>query len=334
MKQLNFVGIDVSAHELVIKVQKDGEMSDDVSIFENTLAGIKKLHSFITKRGRSARVCMEATGVYHFQLAVYLSNAKNVEVMVVNPRATKHFASAAMSRAKTDKVDAELILRYLIAMPFKSWKAPDSKRLKVQAISRRILQLKAMITAEKNRLHTGEFNEAMNITINESIDSIIKYMKKSVDELEKEALKIITTEPELSDKLELLTSITGIADTSAIQILAELICLPADMLPEQWVAHAGLDPRPFESGSSINKPRRISKTGNKYLRTALYMPAWVAVQHEPHVKAFYNKLIAAGKKPLQAIVAVMRKLLHAIWGIFKSNTKWDGKKFYEIPESI
>ena len=70
--------------------------------------------------------------------------------------------------------------------------------------------------------------------------------------------------------------------------------------------------------------------GNVHLRTALYMPAWVAVQHQPHIGAFFNKLIGAGKKPLQAIVAVMRKLLHAIWGMKKHGQAFDGEKVYKI----
>ena len=102
------------------------------------------------------------------------------------------------------------------------------------------------------------------------------------------------------------------------------------MTPPQWVAHAGLDPKPKESGTTINRPRRISKGGNKYLRTALYMPALVAIRHHQNVKAFYDKLIARGKKPLQAIVAVMRKLLHAIWGVWTYDQDFDGQKFYKL----
>src|ERR1700674_1860805 len=98
----------------------------------------------------------------------------------------------------------------------------------------------------------------------------------------------------------------------------------------QWVAHAGLDPRPYESGISIHRPRRITKVGNRHLRAALYMPALVAIQHDPNVKAFYNKLIAAGKKPMQAVVAVMRKLLHAIWGMLKHDQDFDGNKFFNL----
>ncbi|MCA9233649.1 MAG: IS110 family transposase, partial [Planctomycetales bacterium] len=90
------------------------------------------------------------------------------------------------------------------------------------------------------------------------------------------------------------------------------------------------DPRAHESGSSTHKPRRISKAGNRYLRDALYFPALVACRYDPNVKAYYDKLIERGKKPKQVLVAVMRKLLLAIWGMFKSNQPWNGQKFYQI----
>ena len=121
----------------------------------------------------------------------------------------------------------------------------------------------------------------------------------------------------------------GIGHTSALSLLAELAALPADMKPPQWVAYAGLDPRARESGTSVQGSRRITKAGNAYLRAALYMPALVAIRHQPQVSAFHTKLIEAGKKPLQAIVAVMRKLLHAIWGIWRYDQDFDGEKFYK-----
>ena len=127
---------------------------------------------------------------------------------------------------------------------------------------------------------------------------------------------------------ELLVSVKGIADASAIALLAELAVLPEDMTTRQWVAHAGLDPRHFESGSSVRAPTRISKVGNRHLRAALFMPAMVAARYEPCVRAYYEKLIERGKKPLQAIVAVMRKLLHAIHGMFRHDAIFNGEKFY------
>ena len=100
------------------------------------------------------------------------------------------------------------------------------------------------------------------------------------------------------------------------------------MTVRQWVAHAGLDPRAFQSGTSVYKPARISKVGNAHIRRALFMPALVAVQHDAHVKAFFDKLVTRGKKPIQAYVAVMRKLLHAIYGMFKTNTDFVSEKFH------
>ncbi|MFT4584709.1 MAG: transposase, partial [Gammaproteobacteria bacterium] len=85
-----------------------------------------------------------------------------------------------------------------------------------------------------------------------------------------------------------------------------------------------------QSGTSTNKPRRITKAGNRYLREALYFPALVASRRDPKVKAYYEKLIERGKKPMQAIVAVMRKLLLAIWGMLNSDQTWDGNKFYKL----
>jgi transposase len=150
--------------------------------------------------------------------------------------------------------------------------------------------------------------------------------------MQESCLQLVRGVPALATKLAHLVSAKGIGDASAMRILAELLVLPGDLSAPQWVAHAGLDPRPYESGTSVHRPRRISKVGNRHLRAALYMPALVAIQHNPNVKAFYNKLVAAGKKPMQAVVAVMRKLLHAIWGMLKHNEDFDGNKFFTLTE--
>ena len=106
--------------------------------------------------------------------------------------------------------------------------------------------------------------------------------------------------------------------------------LPSDMTARQWTAHVGLDPRRRQSGSSIDKPAAISKAGNRYLRRALYMPALVAIRHDVHVRGFYEQLLARGKAPKQAIVAVMRTLLHAMWGMLRSRSRWEGARFRTV----
>lgn len=125
---------------------------------------------------------------------------------------------------------------------------------------------------------------------------------------------------------------TGIAKPSAINLLGEILSLPEDMTARQWVAHAGLDPRQHISGSSVNQKPRLSKVGNRDWRCALFMPALRAIRHNIHVKAYFNHFVEGlGNLKMQAIGAVMRKLLHSIHGILKTKKPFDGAKFYQIP---
>jgi transposase len=331
MKQVNQIGVDVDSEELVSMMQRGGQRLP-VATFANTAAGHKKFIRWATKGARPARVCLEATGIYSLEFALALHRARNVEVMMVNPRAIKDFVRACMQRAKTDVVDAGGILDYLERMPFSAWQPPAPEILELQAINRRIDQLHTELTREKNRRHAAEFAGAGADAIANDIEVNIGHLERRIERMQERGLQRVRATPALAAKLAHLVSTKGIGEASAMRLLAELLVLPDDLSAPQWVAHAGLDPRPYESGSSVHRPRRISKVGNRHLRAALYMPALVAIQHEPNVKAFYDKLIAAGKKPLQAVVAVMRKLLHAIWGMLKHDQDFDGNKFFKLTE--
>ena len=152
-----------------------------------------------------------------------------------------------------------------------------------------------------------------------------------MERLTRQARKLIAQDPQLVDRFELLDSVPGIGKTSAVQLLGELGVLAPDLEARQWVAYAGLDPRQYTSGTSVHKKPRISKAGNKHLRHALFMPALVAVRHDPHFRTFYQHLLAKGKFKMQALVAVMRKLLHALHAMFKNHQPYDGSKLFRIP---
>jgi transposase len=329
MKQVNQIGVDVDSEALVCVMQRAGQRLP-LARFANTAAGHKKFIRWATKGARPARVCLEATGIYSLEFALALHHAKNVEVMVVNPRAIKDFARACMQRAKTDAVDAGAILEYLERMRFTAWQPPAPEILELQAINRRIVQLTTELTREKNRCHASEFAGPSGEAIANDIEVNIRHLERRIGRMHHSGLQLVHSVPTLATKLAHLVSTKGIGEASAMRLLAELLVLPDDLAAPQWVAHAGLDPRPYESGTSVHWPRRITKVGNRHLRAALYMPALVAIQHEPNVKAFYNKLVTAGKKPMQAVVAVMRKLLHAIWGMLKHDEDFDGNKFFKI----
>jgi transposase len=328
MKQVNQVGVDVDSRELVCAMQHAGQRVPPAT-FANTATGHKKFIRWVTKGALSARVCLEATGIYSLEFALALHHAKNVEVMVVNPRAIKDFARACMQRAKTDTLDAGVMLDFLQRMPFVPWQPPAPDVLQLQAINRRIMQLHTELTREKNRHHAAEFAGTSADAIAHDIEVNIRHLERRIERMHESALQLVRGVPALAAKLAHLVSTKGIGEVSAMRLLAELLVLPDDLAAPQWVAHAGLDPRPYESGTSVHRPRRITKVGNRHLRAALYMPALVAIQHEPNVKAFYSKLVTAGKKPMQAVVAVMRKLLHAIWGMLKHDQDFDGNKFFK-----
>jgi transposase len=313
------VGIDVAARELVVRTARGAWT------VSNDAAGHQRLVRRLTKGGRAARVVLEATGVYHLDVALALHEAKRVEVMVANPRAVRDFGRASFQRSKTDKTDAEVLRTFAERMPFEVWRPPDPAILALRALSRRMVALTVTAAQERNRLHAARYP-----VIREDIEAHLAELEQRLSRLTQEALALLDAHPSLRRRFDHLCSVKGIATASALRILSELAVLPKDMTVRQWVAHAGLDPRQVESGSSIRKPARISKVGNRHLRAALYMPAMVAVQYEPQVRAYYEALLARGKKPKQALVAVMRKLLHSIHGMFDQDADFQGRKFYEL----
>jgi transposase len=329
LKKISYVGVDVSAKTLAVIVEQEG-VRGPVLEFTNDRAGHRKLIALVTKRGRCARVVLEATGNYSLDLALALHRAVRVEVMVGNPRALSQFAGALLSATSTDALDAEVIVEFAKRMPFKAWAPPDPEFLDLRAISRRIEAMTKNATQEKNRLHAANAFDEISTVVRNDIEVNIRHLEKRIDRLRGQALALIADHRELASHFRHITSIKGIADAAGIQILAEIAVLPKDMTVREWVAHAGLDPRQFQSGTSVNKPARISRRGNRHIRRGLFMPTIVAVQHEPHIKAFYEKLVARGKTKMQANVAVMRKLLHAIYGMMKHDRDFEGEKFYAI----
>lgn len=329
---MNTIGVDVDSTNLVCQIHRHGKPFP-MATFTNDPLGHRRFIKWATKRQQPARVCMEATGVYSLMFSLTLHTADLIEVMVVNPKTIKHFATATLQRGKTDALDAAVILEYLERMPFQLWQPPADEILEIQHITRRVVQLTADLTCERNRHKTAKRLGAIGQVVANDTAVTMRHLERRIKQMEQASLALIETIPELSQQLELITTTTGIAKRTGSRILIELACLPVDMTAAQWVAYSGLDPRPYESGSSTCKPRRISKAGNRYLRNALFYPAMVASQHDKHVNAFYEHLLEKGKKPKQAIVAIMRKLLLAIWGMLKHGQPWDGNKFYQLSEN-
>lgn len=270
---------------------------------------------------------MEATGIYYLDMAVQLAEA-GVEVMVLNPKAAHHFARAMSQRSKTDALDARMLLAYLQRMDFVPWQPPPRAVLELRQLGRHLGRLAEQKTRLKNQLHALRSTRTSPAVVIEDMQDDLASLERRIERLSAEALARVRADAALSQRFDALDSITGIGPTSALALLAELLVLPRSMNSRACVCHAGLDVRIHRSGSSVELAPRLSKHGNKYLRRALYMPAMVAIVHDPHAKAFRDRLLARGKKKMQALAAVMRKLLTAVWALIRNPRAYDGAKLF------
>ena len=326
---MNYSGIDVSNKTVDVVVRKKGK-SLACRAFDNNYTGHMAIIDYLRKH-KVTRVGLEATGYYHLDLALELDDAKGIEVMIINPRASKNFAKAMMQRNKTDAIDANMLAKFVERMDFVKWTSPVGAVLDIRACGRRLVSLSKEKTKAKNQLHAFSRTRHSPLFVIDDIHLSIQQIESQVDKLIDHALRLINQCEFLKERYRRLISMKGVADKTAIKLLGELGVLAMDMSAKQWVAHAGLYPRVFESGTSIKKRTYIGKAGNRYVREALYMAALSASSHDPHIRGFYLHMIKDnGLTKLQAICAVMRKMLLAMHGMLKDNKPFDGTRFYNL----
>jgi len=319
-------GIDVSAAQLVVALSGQDGASLQRS-FPNRDSGHQALILWLQRSGAPVRVCLEATGRYSLDLALALHAAAGIEVAVLNPKKVNGFA-ATLCRSKTDPADAQVLAEYARRMPFQSWHPPQAAALQLRAITRHIAALTQQHTQQSNRLHALSASRSAAACVRRDLQHSLRDLQRRREKMRRAAAALITQDAELRACFARLLSMPGIAEVSALNLLGELAVLHPGLSVRQWVAHSGLDPAHHDSGSSVHKPARISRAGNRYLRRALYMPALVAVRHDPHLRTFYHALLARHKAKLQALMAVARKMLHAIFGMFRGRADFDGSRLF------
>ncbi len=330
MDKLRYVGIDVSQRWLDVEgAAARGTVS--TARFENSAAGHRALCAWATKRGTTTRVVLEATGIYSLDIALALHRAKRITVMVANPRVIKDFRGALLQRACTDASAASVLRQFAQRMEFVEWTPPRPAVLELRAVARRLEALTAMQTQEKNRLHAASVSVDGSPRLRTDIEVHLAHLRERITTLQQQASAIVAGDPVLETAHRHLCSIKGVGTLSAIALLAELATLPPDLSVRQWVAFAGLDPRPVQSGTSVHAAPHISKMGNVRLRRALFMPALVAVRYNDAARRFAEDLRQRAKPELVILVAIMRKLLHAIYGMLRTGTDFDPAKFRALP---
>ena len=309
------LGIDIAKQRIEVALFVDGKVKN--RSFKNTTEGFEALALWLRKLGiPQVQACLEATGNYGEDLAIYLHEAGH-SVSIVNPARIKGFAQSELIRTKTDKVDAGIIARFCLAMKPEPWIPPSPEVRLLRALVRRADSLIEMLTQEKNRLGTA--HESVIPLIKEHMDYLNQEIKKVRDQI----TDLIDQNPNLRQKKDLLVSIPGIGKATMAVILAELDNLEKFNHVRELVAFIRLAPKETLSGSSIKGKPRLCKVGHVRLRKALYMPALVSIQCNPVMMVFYNRLKEKGKNGKVIVCAIMRKLVHIIFGILKSGKKFD-----------
>jgi len=287
--------------------------------FDNKINSFLALIEWLDKIGiQDFHACMEATGNYGQALATYLDEL-GYQVSVVNPAQIKGFSQSGLARNKNDRADSILIARFCRAINPKPWKPAPLHIQELQSWVRRLEALQAMEQQEKNRLGVASAH------VKASIETVIKHLGQEIKAVQERIKGCIEEHQELRDNQALLETIPGIGQATISRVLA-FIGNAADFRNAKHLsAFLGLSPRQHQSGSSVQGRTRLSKTGNGGLRKAFYMPAIVAKQHNPIIRAFCEKLKKAGKSMMVIIGAAMRKLVHLIYGVLKTGKAFEAK---------
>jgi len=312
------IGIDVAKETLDVSVVTGGKSL--ARQFANTEQGFAQLIGWLAHRKLGqVHACLESTGRYSLGVALALHEAGHV-VSIVNPAQIRDFARTKLGRNKSDTVDAGHIREYGALFRPPAWRPPS-------ASLRRLCELQTMragFLASRIEWQNRAGSLGGDAAARALAAATIAHFAAQISAVDRAIAETIDTDDDLRGKRDLLLSIDGVGQTLAALVLAELPGPDVIAHSAQAVAYAGLNPRQFQSGTSVNRPTRISKIGNAKLRSGLYMPAMVAMRHNPAVAALADRLRAQGRlTPKQILIAAMRKLLVICFGVLKTGRPFD-----------
>lgn len=316
-----YLGIDVSKAKLDCLLLDTSTKKQKSKVIPNTSAGFKQLLEWLAKHDAStSHVIMEPTGVYHEPAALALTDA-GLTLSLINPAQLRSFAHGLGVKTKTDKADSAVLARYGATQNPSSWQPPSQSARTLKALLARRDAVADDLLRERNRQETANATVTPASVIR-SINDSIDYLKAELAKLQEMISDHIDKDPDLREKKDLLETIPGVGPRVSDHITALFAGRTFDTA-EQLAAYLGLVPVQWESGSSVRGRPRMSKAGPAHLRKLLYMPAVVAIRHNLHIKAHYERMMEKGKSKMAAIGAAMRKLAHLCFGVVKNGKPYD-----------
>ena len=304
-----FIGIDVSKRWLDVAVFGDGA---ELRV-ANDEAGIAGLIRELTQV-EPDRVVIEATGGYEKALDRALRQ-NGISMAVVNPRQVRDFARATGRLAKTDRIDAQVLAQFASVLKPEPRQAKDEAESELSALVRRRCQLTSLLTMEKNRK-----KQATNPVVLAGLERTMRCLRQELAELNREIDRLIKATPHLQERSRLYQTVPGVGPRTASTLLAELPEL-GRLNRKQVASLVGVAPLNWDSG--VFRGKRAIWGGRSQVRSSLYMSALVASAHNPVLRAFYRRLVQAGKAKKLALIACMRKLLTILNTMAAYSTPWN-----------
>lgn len=314
---MNVIGIDVSKDKLDCAWLREQDKVK-TKVIANRQAGWQELLDWSLKNTglmlSDLHFVMEATGVYHEQLATFLYD-KGAKVSVANPAQVKFYAQGLGVRNKNDKKDSVVLARFGLKEQPALWQ-PEAQEIRIlKALLARFDGIEKDLQREKNRQEKASVSLAPE-EVCHSLNLMIEHLESEKARLEKLIEEHINKHNKLKENKALLESIPAVGNVIATRMLMVIGSRQFDNA-HQCAAYLGLVPVQHESGSSIKARAKLSKAGNPIIRAKLYMAAVVAIRYNPDIKTQYERLTSKGKSKMSALGAAMRKLVHICFGVLK-----------------
>ena len=275
---------------------------------------------------------VEATGVYHENLAWYL-HKHDFNISVILPSRAKKFIESTHYKTKTDKIDSKALAQYGLERNTELWTPLSENIYKIRINTRELNSLNCERTIVKNKIHARKqsaYGEKGSLS---RLEQRLKFIEKQIDQVKKSIAEFVDQDEKLKMKVENLTSIKGVGLITAATVIAETNGFALIKSQGQLISYAGLDVVHNDSGKKLSKGR-ISKKGNKYLRGCLLMAGFQTVaQKVPVFLNLYRRLIQKGKEKMQIYVAIHKKLLTLLWTLWKKDEKYD-PEYYKLTSRI
>jgi transposase len=304
------VGIDVAKDKVDACIRSPSRRET----FANTPQGYRKLVAWLSKH-QVAKAVMEATGGYERAWVKVLCQA-DIEVRIVDPKRIRSFALSAGRLAKSDKIDAEMIAWF--GETFGD--GPSQMHDEAQDELRALVKARKSLIDLRTRLQ-NQTGHAAPRPVHKAHAGVLKSMAAEIAKLEAAISAMIKSTPDLADRAKIIESVPGLGKTASAVLIAGM---PELGKVADAAAAALIGVAPYDDDSGQRRGERRIKGGRRWVRNALYMPCvGAATRNNPVLKAFYQRLIAKGKKPKVAIVACMHKLIGILNVLLARRQKWD-----------